>query len=74
MSQAPPTRVLLIEALMPDSDGPSWPLTLDLWMLSISGKQRTLEEYVSLLAASGFSYTRVIETHAGVAIIEGTAA
>lgn len=67
-------RMLLIEALIPDGGGPSWPLTLDLVMLTISGKQRTLDEYASLLAASGFRFTRSIGTPAGVTIVEGIAA
>ena len=70
---APGARVLLIEALIPEGAGPSWPLTLDLWMLTISGKQRTLEEYAALLGGTGFRFTRVIDTAAGVSIIEGVA-
>ena len=69
---APGARVLLIEALIPEAAGPSWPLTLDLWMLTISGKQRSLDEYASLLAATGFRFTRAIDTPAGVTIVEGT--
>ena len=65
-------RVLLIEALMPERTGPSWPLTLDLWMLTISGKQRSLEEYAALLGSTGFRFTRVVDTQAGVSIVEGT--
>ncbi len=65
-------RVLLIEALIPESAGPSWPLTLDLWMLTISGKQRTLDEYAALLAGAGFRFTKVVDTGAGVSIVEGT--
>jgi hypothetical protein len=67
------SRVLIIEGLIPQTDGPSWPLTLDLWMLTISGKQRTLEQYAALLADSGFRFTRSIDTPAGITIVEGTA-
>jgi hypothetical protein len=72
-SASPGARVLLIEALIPDGDAPSFPRTLDLWMLMISGKQRSLEEYEALLAATGFAFTRAIDTQAGVTIVEGTA-
>ena len=68
----PGARVLLIEALIPEDSGPSWPLTLDLWMLTISGKQRTLPEYAALLAGAGFRFTKVVDTGAGVSIVEGT--
>jgi hypothetical protein len=71
-SAASGARVLLIEALIPDDEGPSFPRTLDLWMLMISGKQRSLEEYAALLATSGFRFTRALDTHAGVTIVEGT--
>ena len=69
----PAARVLMIEALIPDGSEPSWPLTLDLWMLSLSGKQRSLAEYMSLLEASGFRYIRRIDTPAGVTIVEAIA-
>jgi len=72
-ASAPPgARVLMIERLIPDNDGPSFPRTLDLWMLLISGKQRSLDEYASLLAATGFRFTRAIDTQAGDTIVEGT--
>jgi len=70
---SPGATVLLIESLMPEGTGPSWPLTLDLWMLTISGKQRTLEEYAALLGSTGFRFTRVVTTPAGVSIVEGVA-
>jgi len=70
---APGARVLLIESLVPEGDEPSWPLTLDLWMLTISGKQRTLDEYASLLGGTGFRFTKVVDTGAGVSIVEGVA-
>ena len=72
-ASAPPgARVLLIEALVPDKDVPSFPRTLDLWMLTISGKQRSLDEYAALLAQTGFRFTSAIDTQAGVTIVEGT--
>jgi hypothetical protein len=71
-SAAPPrARVLLIEALVPEGPGPSWARTLDLWMLTITGKQRTLQEYASLLSRAGFEHTRAIDTPGGVSIVEG---
>ena len=69
---SPGARVLLIERLVPDGDQPSFPRTLDLWMLTISGKQRSLDEYAALLAATGFKFTRAIDTPAGDTIVEGT--
>jgi hypothetical protein len=68
---APPhARVLLIEAILPDDPGPNWPKTLDIVMLTISGRQRTLREYSDLLSRCGFTMTRDIDTGAGVSIVE----
>jgi hypothetical protein len=68
----PGARVLLIESIIAETPDPSWPKILDLWMLAIGGKQRTQREYAELLSAAGFTFTREIETFAGVSIIEGT--
>jgi 2-polyprenyl-3-methyl-5-hydroxy-6-metoxy-1,4-benzoquinol methylase len=70
----PGAKVLLIESIVAETPGPSWPKILDLWMLAIGGKQRTQSEYAELLLAAGFAFTREIETFAGVSIIEGAAA
>jgi hypothetical protein len=63
-------KVLLIEAILPDDPGPNWPKTLDIVMLTMSGRQRTEREYSDLLSGCGFAMTRMIDTHAGVSIIE----
>lgn len=71
---APPhARLLLIEALLPETSAPNWPTTLDLVMLTIGGRQRTLAEYSDLLRESGFTVTREIDTKSGVSIIEAAA-
>lgn len=66
-------KLLLIEALLADDSSPSWPTTLDIVMLMIGGRQRTLREYSDLLRDSGFMMTRDIDTQAGVSIIEAIA-
>ena len=65
--------LLLIEALLPDDPSPNWPTTLDLVMLTIGGRQRTLQEYSDLLRDSGFVLTRDVDTQAGISIIEANA-
>lgn len=65
--------VLLIEALLPNVSAPNWPATLDIVMLTIGGRQRTLEEYAELLRESGFTMTRDIATSSGISIIAATA-
>lgn len=66
-------KLLLIEALLPNTSSPNWPTTLDLVMLTIGGRQRTLREYSDLLGDSGFAMTRDIDTQAGISVIEATA-
>ena len=41
-------------------------------MLTIGGRQRTIEEYKELLGECGLSMTREIGTPAGLSIIEAT--
>jgi hypothetical protein len=65
--------LLLLEALLPDDASPNWPTTLDIVMLTIGGRQRTLREYSDLLRDSGFVMTREIDTRSGISIIEATA-
>jgi hypothetical protein len=69
----PGATLLLIEALLPDGSGPNWPTTLDIVMLVIGGRQRTLREYADLLRDTGFELGRDIDTQAGISIIEATA-
>jgi hypothetical protein len=66
-------KLLLIEALLPEGSSPNWPTTLDIVMLTIGGRQRTLREYSDLLRDSGFVMTRDVDTQSGIAIIEARA-
>ena len=68
----PNAKLLLIELLMPDSSSPNWPTTLDIVMLAIGGKQRTLREYSELVRDAGFAMTRDVATPTGISIIEAT--
>ncbi len=66
-------KLLLIEALLPTESAPNWPTTLDIVMLTIGGRQRTLREYSDLVREAGFAMTRDIDTHSGISIIEASA-
>jgi len=66
-------KLLLIEALLPNDPSPNWPTTLDIVMLAIGGRQRTLREYSDLLRDSDFQMTREIDTQSGISIVEATA-
>lgn len=69
----PNAKLLLIEALLPNDPAPNWPTTLDIVMLAIGGRQRSLREYSDLLRDSGFAMTREVDTQSGISIIEATA-
>lgn len=62
---------MVIEEMVPDDPGPTWAKMLDIHMLAlIGGKQRTRQEYETLLAAAGFSFKREIGTAGGMSILE----
>jgi SAM-dependent methyltransferase len=66
-------KLLIIEALLPNDPAPNWPTTLDIVMLTIGGRQRTLGEYSDLLHDSGFEMARDLDTRSGISIIEAIA-
>ena len=67
-------KLLLLETIVPDEDGPHWAKTLDVLMLAVTGGlQRTAEEYEALLARTGFQMEQVIETPTGISIVEAAA-
>ena len=72
---SPQTRLLLIEAIIPDVPRPDWSKTLDIVMLILpGGRQRTRSEHESLLHTAGFRLERVIPTASDVSILEAVPA
>lgn len=64
-------RLLVIEQIMPETPGPHWAKTLDILMLAlVGGRQRTQQEYATLLELAGFTFVREIDTMVGVSILE----
>ena len=67
-------KVLVIEQMIPDDPGPHWAKTLDLHMLALlGGRQRSRQQYASLLQQAGFAFRRQIDTRADIAILEASA-
>ena len=65
-------RVLIVESVIAPGNEPSFAKLLDLTMMVLpGGKERTADEYQSLLEASGFTFTQIIPTSCDVSIIEG---
>jgi ubiquinone/menaquinone biosynthesis C-methylase UbiE len=65
-------RLLLVEAVVPDGSEPHFSKYMDLNMLIMTGgRERTEDEYRTLLEASGFKLTRIVPTNSPMSIIEG---
>jgi len=68
-------RLLLVEAVVPEGNEPSFSKLMDLQMLVMTGgRERTAAEYRALLAAAGFEMTKVIPTRSPVSIVEAVKA
>ncbi|MEP0913939.1 acetylserotonin O-methyltransferase [Leptolyngbya sp. ST-U4] len=64
-------KLLLIESILPPGNEPSPAKFIDVIMLLMAGgRERTEEEYRSLLRSNGFELTRVIPTPSLLSIIE----
>jgi hypothetical protein len=67
----PGVKLLLVEAIVSDSNEPQFAKILDIWMLThLRGKERTLLEWRELLGRSGFRLTRIIPTNTFASVIE----
>ena len=66
-------RLLVIERVIPEGNEPSEAKLFDINMLvMLSGLERTVGEYRTLLRNGGFDLTRVIPTAAAVSVLEAT--
>jgi hypothetical protein len=64
-------KLLLVESILPPGNEPSPAKFIDMIMLLMTGgRERTEEEYRSLLHSNGFELTRVISTPSMLSIIE----
>jgi hypothetical protein len=70
-AMGPDGRVLIVETIIPEGNGPHYSKILDLEMLvSPGGVERTAEEYAALLADAGLRLSRVVPTRSPFSIIE----
>jgi O-methyltransferase domain/Dimerisation domain len=73
MSQAPEieARLLVVEKVIPPGNGAFPGKLTDITMLLVTnGRERTANEYQTLLAKAGFTLTRVIPTRSPASVIE----
>jgi len=67
----PETRVLIIEMVLPPGNTPHPGKMLDMMMLvGPGGRERTAEEYGTLLSKAGLKMTRVVPTESAVSVVE----
>jgi hypothetical protein len=65
-------KLLLVEAVVPRGSEPHFSKFIDLNMLVMTGgRERTEDEYRTLLEASGFKLTTIIPTDSPMSVIEG---
>lgn len=67
-------RVLIIETVIQPGNQPDFFKLLDVAMLTISGRERSAEEFRSLLERAGFHLRRVVPTQSPVSVVEGVPA
>jgi hypothetical protein len=64
-------KLILIEAVVPADNEPHFGKFIDLNMLVMTGgRERTAEEYRTLLEAAGFKVTRIVPTESPMSVIE----
>jgi hypothetical protein len=66
-------RVVIVEGMIPPGDAPDLAKSVDLTMLGMTtGRERTAEEYETLLATAGFRLDRIVPTPTPFSFIEAT--
>jgi hypothetical protein len=67
----PSSKLLIVEAVLPEGDTPHFGKLVDMVMLATTGgDERTAAEYATLLTAGGLKMTRVAPAKANVSIVE----
>ena len=72
--QLPPEgRVLVCEMIVPSDSSPAPAKMLDIEMLvmTVGGKERTVEEFGNLFSSAGLRLGRVVPTKSPICVIEG---
>ncbi|QIY55968.1 SAM-dependent methyltransferase [Streptomyces sp. RPA4-5] len=68
------SRLLVIESVLPPGNAPHFGKTMDVAMMALlDGRERTAQEFATLLSAGGFRLTRVLPTSAFPSIVEAVA-
>jgi hypothetical protein len=72
-AQADGGKVLLVESVLPVGNEKNFGKLIDMEMLALAnGRERTADEFASLLDGAGFRLTKIVATDAPIAVVEGT--
>ncbi|MEZ0229332.1 MAG: methyltransferase, partial [Planctomycetota bacterium] len=69
----PGASVIVVEKAIPEGNEPEFAKILDINMLAIGGKERTLEQYEKLFASAGLKLHRHVKTPGPIDLIEAKA-
>ncbi|KIZ19055.1 methyltransferase [Streptomyces natalensis] len=68
------SRLLVVDSVLPPGNAPHFGKTMDVAMMALlDGRERTAEEFATLLSDGGFRLTRVLPTAAFPSIVEAVA-
>jgi O-methyltransferase/methyltransferase family protein len=70
-AMVPGGKVLILDAVIQPGNHADFSKLLDIAMLSISGKERTEQQFRDLLSRAGFRLARIVPTASPVSVIEG---
>jgi len=70
---SPRAKVIIVEQVLQSDCPDQYTLVMDFWMLASfrNAKERTQQEYATLLQTAGYRLTQVIPTNSPVSIVEG---
>lgn len=70
----PDGKILVVEIPIPQGNDPCFGKWLDLMMLVVGGRERTVEQYRQLFSRAGLQLNRVVPTASEISVIEGVRA
>ena len=70
----PGGKILVVEAVIEEGNGPSPFKLLDLTMLLIGGKERTKSQFESIFARAGLKLNRVVPFQHDLSVVEAVSA
>jgi hypothetical protein len=73
-AMTPDGKILIVETVIKPGNDPDFFKLLDIAMLTISGRERTEEQFRALLGRAGLRLTRVVPTESALSVVEAVPA